>query len=365
MKIIYLIHSLHTAGGMEKILTSKANWLCERADTEVWVVTSHLRGRKPFFPLDKKVHLLDAGVNDRVFRIRYRHRLQKLIDEIKPDVTISLCGSDVFQLLKCLGTGARIAEYHFLHDKFFRKYPKWPFYASLRTKKLNAALEQYDALVVLSDYDRNYFQSRFSHPEKVHKIGNTLSNPSETLSSLTTKRFICVGRLSSEKNFADAVNIWKIVSEKHPDWHLDIYGEGREREYLEKSIQQTGLAEAVSLKGNCINIMNEYTNSSGLLVTSHYEGFGLVVLEAASCGVPTVAFACPGGLTELIQDGKDGFIVSEGDIEAAAERICNLIEDEDRLRDMGRQANGKASAYSPKNIMSQWVELFERVTRKQ
>jgi len=365
MKIVYLIHSLHTAGGMEKILTSKANWLCDSADTEVWIVTSHLRGRKPFFPLDKRVHLIDAGVNDRVFGIRYRRRLQKFIDEIRPDVTISLCGSDVFQLLKCSGTGAKIAEYHFLHDKFFRKYPKFRIYAGTRTNRLNAALEKYDALVVLSNYDLEYFRHIFSQPEKVHKIGNTLSKIPETISELNDKRFICVGRLSPEKNFSEALKIWKLVSEKHQDWHLDIYGDGKERESLGTLIHQAGLDGFVSLKGNCPGIMDEYVKSSGLLVTSRYEGFGLVVLEAAACGVPSVAYACPGGLTELISDGRDGFIVSEGDANAAAEKITRIIEDKELLRELGRNAAVKASGYFPESIMKQWSELFDSLIGKQ
>lgn len=364
MRIVYLIHSLHTAGGMEKVLTLKANWLCARPGFEVTVVTSHLRGRKPFFELDPRVKLVDAGVNDRIYGGKYRKRLQSVLDGLKPDVTVSLCGSDVFQLLKCSGTGARVAEYHFLHDKFYRKYPKFRAYAAFRTRRLERALGRYDAVVALSDYDLAYFKGRVARPERCFRIGNTLSEFPSSVSELSEKRFICVGRLSPEKNFADAVRVWKLVAERHPDWRLDIYGEGRERPALEALIGSLGLGGCVSLKGNCASVMAEYHNCSGLLVTSRYEGFGLMALEAAASGVPVVAYGCPGGLTEIVREGESGFVVPEGEVGAAAGRVCGLIEDEALRCALGRSAAALAQRYSPETIMTQWVELFEELVSR-
>jgi len=363
MKLAYLIHSLHTAGGMEKILTSKANWLSARPQTEVYIITSHLRGRKPFFQLDPRIHLLDLNVNDRIFGCKYRKQLQKVLSQIRPDITITLCGSDIYQLHKCTDTGAKIAEYHFLHDKFYRKYPTHPRYAAYRTKKLDTALAKYDAIAVLSQYDLDYYKAKFPQKENIIKIGNTIPTHNETLSDHSPKRFICVGRLSAEKNFADALRIWRIVLEKHPDWDLDIYGEGKEKNRLQEISNSLGLGHHISLKGNSTTIMDEYRNSSGLLVTSRYEGFGLMVLEAASCGIPVVAYNCPGGLSELITEGKDGFLVKEGDIMTASERITKLIEDKDLRKEMGLNASEKAKQYKSERIMAQWVELFENIKK--
>ena len=363
MKIVYLIHSLYSAGGMEMILTSKANWLCNRPDIEIWIVTSHMAGRKLYFPLDSRIHLVDANVNESVFGRIYRKRLQRILKSIEPDVTVSMCGRDLFQMLRCSDTGARIAEYHFLHDKFRLKYPRRPVYARWRTKELNAAFAKCNALVVLSDYDLAFYRDIMPEPEKVHKIGNIVSSPLNSKSELNQKRFICVGRLSPEKNFGDAIKIWKFVSGKQPDWRLDIYGEGRERRNLEKLIKSEGLSGIVSLKGSCSSIMDEYARSSGLLVTSRYEGFGLIVVEAASCGVPVVAYSCPGGLTELVKDGRDGFLVREGDIEAAADRIIKLIENDNLRGEMGINAIEKAHDYYPESIMNQWLELFNSLKR--
>jgi len=362
MKIIYLIHSLHTAGGMEKILSSKANWLCKQEGYKVFIVTSHLHSRKPFFPLEPEVQLFDIGVNENIFGRKYRNRLQAIINDICPDITVSLCGNDVYQLWKCSGTGVKLAEYHFSHDKFFRKYRFLPLLAGLRTRRLDSTLGKYDALVVLSRFDLDYYRKVLPYPDRCFKISNTMNLPVSGMSALDCKRFVCVGRLVPQKNFSEALKIWRIVSEKHPEWRLDIFGEGKERKMLEGIISRQGLSQYVSLKGNSASIMDELHRSSGILVTSRHEGFGLVVLEAASCGVPVVTYFCPGGLAELVSDGKDGFIVPKGDAEAAAQRIIEIIENQGLRKEMGAAAFEKASAFAPEVIMPQWLELFYFLT---
>lgn len=362
MKIVYLIHSLHNAGGMEKILTSKVNWLSTQPSTEVYVITSHQRGREIFFKLNPDVHLLDAGVNDRVFGHCYRRRLQSFLDEIRPDVTVSTCGLDLFHLSKCRISGARLAEYHFLHEKLFLKYPHHPILAAIRTSRFEKALDRYDAVVVLSRYDLDYYRRKLSHPERIHQIGNVIQAPSAPLSELSARRFICVGRLSPEKNFADAVLIWKKVVERYPDWKLDIYGSGSGRDRLQTLIHNEGLDGKVTLCGASRSVGEEYRNSSGVLVTSRYEGFSLVVMESASYGVPVVAYACPGGLVELVNDGTDGFLVKPGDVQSASDCISKLIGDARLRREMGRCAYGKSGNNLMDPIMHRWMELFEKIT---
>ena len=94
---------------------------------------------------------------------------------------------------------------------------------------------------------------------------------------------------------------------------------------------------------------------------SRYEGFGLVLTEAMSCGVPPVSFACPTGPRDIITDGLDGLLVKNGDIAGLAEKICYLIENEDIRREMGRNARESVKRFKKENIMSQWMDLFEEL----
>ena len=361
MRIAYLIHSLHISGGMEKVLSVKANWFAAREGYEIYIITSHLRGRKPFFPLDERVHLVDAAVPDDFLHARkYRRRLEEILSEVNPDITVSLSGAEVFQLKKCHNGGVKVAEYHFLHDKFYRKYNFRP-YAFLRTGALTRAFLGYEALVVLSSYDKDYYSRVLPHQEKIYRIPNFTDCASAEPSDLSEKRFVAVGRLKAEKNFADAVNIWEKVALKHPDWHLDIYGEGREKENLQKLILAKGLEGKVVLKGGSKTIGKEYAVSSGILITSRYEGFCLAAVEAMSCGLPVVAYDCPGGMPELLSKGEYSFIVAQGDAEAAAESICRLIEDKELRSKMGRNAFAAAREYAPDAVMAKWEELFKNL----
>lgn len=361
MRIVYLIHSIHSVGGMEKVLTSKANWLSTYPGIEVFIVTSRLHGRQPFFRLSPEVHLIDIDVSDRTRPRRYRRGLQKVLDEVKPDITISLCGSDVFQLLKCGNAGVRLAEFHFPHDKFARKYPGFPLYASLRTKRLESALQGYDKFVTLCKYDLDYYRKVFAEPEKVVQIYDPVDDRTSEVSDLTAGRFIAVGRLSKEKNFADAIRIWAEVVKVHPDWKLDIFGAGKEYKALDRLRHELGMDAYVTLKGSSTSLAEEYGNSSGLLVTSSYEGIGLVILEAESFRLPVVSYISPGGIPEILTDGENAFLVPLGDVKAGADRVCRLIEDAGLRNAMGDKALENSSGFSRDAIMGEWVELFNRI----
>ncbi len=361
MRLAYLIHSLHAAGGMEKVVCTKANWLSRQENVEVFIITSHLRGRKPFFELDPAVKLVDIGINERHHGIIYRRELDLLLHRIGPDVTVSLCGADAFYLYKCTDGSAKIAEYHFMHDKFFRKYKCRP-YAAFRTRRLHRTFLHYDCLAVLSKYDyayfKQYFESRDADISRIRQIYNAVDLENSSVSNLQHKRFLAVGRLSAEKNFEDAVRIWKRVSLRHPDWHLDIYGEGGQRKHLEDFIASEGMSGIVTLCGNSPRILEQFAHSSGMLVTSNYEGMGLVVVEAGSCGVPTVAYRCPGGLPEVLVDGA-GFLIPMGDIDLAVENVCKLIEDSELRSRMGRVALDFSRGFAPDLIMRNWISLFK------
>lgn len=351
---------------MEKVVCTKANWLSRQEGVEVYILTSHLRGRKPFFELDPAVKLVDIGVNERHHGGKYRRELDALLHRIHPDVSVSLCGADAFHLYKCTDGSAKVAEYHFMHDKFFRKYKCWA-YAAFRTRRLHGTFLHYDSLVVLSKYDYayfgQYFQSRGADVSRIHQIYNAVDIENARTSSLDRKRFLAVGRLSAEKNFEDAVRIWKIVSSRYPDWHLDIFGEGSHRKHLEAFIASEGMAGNVSLCGNSPEILDQFAQSSGMLVTSNYEGMGLVVVEAGSCGVPTVAYHCPGGLSEVLAEGA-GYLIPMGDVDSAAGRICELIED-GGLRDrMGKAALEFSRGFAPDIIMQSWMSLFNSLKDK-
>ena len=170
---------------------------------------------------------------------------------------------------------------------------------------------------------------------------------------------IFVGRYTEQKGIPDLFRIWETVYHKHPDWHLHLYGEGELRNRL--------VEEALSSHANIHVhepdhlIFERYLENSIFVLTSLYEPFGLVMPEAMSCGLPVVAFDCPSGPADIITDGVDGFLIRFRDVQVFADRICQLIESPELLRQMGQAAIESSKRFSADQIMTQWKSLFEEL----
>jgi glycosyltransferase involved in cell wall biosynthesis len=169
-----------------------------------------------------------------------------------------------------------------------------------------------------------------------------------------------VGRIDSQKGYQYLSAIWALVSQRYPDWRLDLYGEGVDRAENQNLIPK---GDHVFAHPQTSDIMDRYKESSILVLTSVYEPFGLVMAEAMSCGVPVVAFDCPYGPSEIITDGENGFLVDCFDVEAFAGKVCQLIVDEEQRRRMGRNAISSVQRFSKDKIIRQWQHLFENVVR--
>lgn len=112
------------------------------------------------------------------------------------------------------------------------------------------------------------------------------------------------------------------------------------------------------------DIIRNYCRSSIFVLSPRYEGFGMVITEAMSCGVPPVSFTCPCGPRDIIDDGKNGLLVENGNIEMLAEKICYLIENDEIRRKMGQQARIDVERFKIEQIAEQWKQLFESLTLK-
>ena len=183
-------------------------------------------------------------------------------------------------------------------------------------------------------------------------------------STLKSKTVVTAGRLTAQKNFASLISAWKIVNKSHPDWKLEIWGEGSRRNELQQQIEDLQLRDSASLMGYTDDIISKFADASIFVCSSKFEGFGLVIVEAMSCGLPVVSYSCPCGPKDIITDGTDGFLVSIGDEQIMAERINYLIEHLDSRLVMGQAALDKSKQYSTDVITSKWMELFDSILIK-
>lgn len=356
MRILYCTSSLARAGGIERVLTRKANWLSADG-AEVHIVTARQKGRKPFFPLDPGVHLVDLH---RSFTGTFRERLRKAVSSIDPDICISLGGKDAYFLPEAAQGRPCLVEYHFCYDKFFLKYPK-P-YAWLRTRLRDRAFGKFDCLVALTRADRPAWSPVIRDVRQIYNPVTTAAPQESPASPLDARRMIAVGRLETEKNFADLIRAWRRVASAHPDWKLDIFGEGSQRNKLQGLIRGLGLEGKVTLCGASDAIAAEYLRSSALVLCSRREGFPLVLVEGCSAGLPLISYDCPTGPSEIIEDGVNGLLVKTGDTDQLAASVCRIIEDEALRKNMGAAALRTARRFTPPVVMGQWKALFAELT---
>jgi glycosyltransferase involved in cell wall biosynthesis len=217
----------------------------------------------------------------------------------------------------------------------------------------------YDRIVISTNEDK---VTNWKGNDNVVVIPNPSSIQPSRGSLLETKRVLAIGRLVYEKNFASLIRAFAFVVDRFPDWKLDILGEGYERQSLEEQIVRLSLEDNVFLRGTQTDLPNWLSHSSIFVMTSHYEGLPLVLLEAINYGLPVVSYDYSCGPKDVITDGQNGFIVPKYDEKELASRICQLIEDEELRKRMGAAAFERAKDFSTEKIIKEWMSLFHELT---
>ena len=219
-----------------------------------------------------------------------------------------------------------------------------------------------DALTTLTEEDsRDYGTMLAGSRTQVVPIPNALPPLDGGVSALDRPVVVAAGRLTSQKGFDLLIRAWERVARERPEWILRIYGSGPERPALERLVAEHGLGERVRLEGATKRMGTKMAEGSLFVLSSRFEGFGMVIVEAMSKGLPVVSFDCPRGPAEIIDDGRDGVLVPDGDVTALADAIIALTGDDERRRRLGAAALEKAAAYDLPAIGSRWEALLDAV----
>jgi len=379
MKIIYCTHSTCNPGGMERVLLNKVTYLSQLPGWEVAVVTTDQHQRPPFYPFPEKVRMTDLGINysednekgawkkiTGYLRKRKEHKrkLTALLLKEKPDIVVSLYPSESSFIPDIKDGSKKVLELHYC--KFFRlQYGRKGLLGwidKLRTRQDEQIVRRFDKFVVLTNEDRGYW----GNLPNIEVIPNAAMHVSDAYSDVMNKRVIAVGRLDYQKGFDRLIQAWELVqyTGKFTDWKLDIFGQGEWREMLQQMIDKAELQDTVRLNKPTKQIGEEYVKSDMLVMSSNYEGFPMVMIEAMACGLPVVSFDYKCGPKDIIQSGINGLLVPNGDIQALADAMMKVMEDEAYRKMLSLNARKVVDTYSEQAVMSQWIRLFTSITAK-
>lgn len=377
MRIAYNILGTYNSGGMERVLSNKANWLVKNG-YDITIITTDQKNRSSFFSFSKKIKMIDLDINycdnqgvgiirktiNHIKKVElHKKRLSALLFSEKFDIVISMFGNEADFLWKIKDGSSKVVEIHF--SKFFRSQCErrglWGMVDSWRSKKDVSNMKRYDRFIALTQEDKSYWKEL----NNVEVIYNAVTFSPTEQAQLCDKKVIAVGRHSHQKGFDMLIDAWGIVYAKHPDWKLSIIGGGELLDSNKERIINAKLTEGIELMSPISSVEQEFLSSSIYAMSSRYEGFGMVLIEAMSCGVPAVSFACKCGPRDIIEDGVSGMLVEPNDVEKLAEGVCKLIENPELRKAMGAEAAKQVKAkFAEERIMKQWVELFDQLVKK-
>ena len=376
MKILYQIHSTYNPGGMERVLLNKVRYLVEEKGWDVTVVTTDQHGRPSFYPFPEGVRMIDLGINysddnGRPFmqkllgylrrRQVHKKRLKALLEEERPDIVDCFYPGECSFVPSLKDGSKKVMELH--QSKLFHHQYNRSGLMGL-ADKVRALMDErlvrrFDRFVVLTQEDKEMWGDL----PGIRVIPNAANFIADKYSDCSAKRVIAVGRLDYQKSFDRLIQVWEKVHLQMPQWRLDIFGQGEWQEMLQRMIGERGLQEVVKLNAPTKNIGKEYSESSMLVMSSHYEGFPMVMIEAMACGLPAVCFDFKCGPRDIVCEGENGLIVPDGDIEGMAEAMVRLMKDDDLRKRMGEDAKKVVEKYSEDRVMGLWVNLYEEISR--
>lgn len=376
-KIVYCTPALYLAGGMERVLTLKANYFAELFDYDITIVITDGGGRKTFYALSEKVKVINLDINfeelwNQPFlkkvilymkkQRQYKRKLTACLMQLHPDITISMLRREINFITSINDGSKKIGEIH-INKTHFRTFEEHEnnvvknIFSKYWMHTLIRNLRKLDRFVVLTEIDKNLWYEL----DHVEVIPNPLSFTSTVYNNLTNKRIIAVGRYCHEKGYDHLLQAWASIQDQCAEWRLDVYGDG-DRSTYQELIDRLGIdCNRCALNPATPEILKEFEGSSIAVCSSRFEGFGLVIIEAMACGVPVVSFDCPWGPRSIIQDGIDGLLVENGNVDKLAKAILKIVFDNDLRIKMGTNAKVNVQRFSIEAIADRWKALFEEV----
>jgi glycosyltransferase involved in cell wall biosynthesis len=381
VRIRFLLHDIYSqAGGVVTVTFALAEELAKRHDVEL--VSTFASGTPAVHPLPAGVrirNLIEPERRSRGVRRRLRAWAESRPSRVIPTaerryhyysaytdlVLLRYLRSQRGGVLVTMQPGLNIASARLGTRRYVRVAQDHRPYQG-RPGGLLDAYRRYagrlDLFLTLTRADAKRFRKMLGGEVPVRAIGNGTPHYGGPASTHTEQTVMAAGRLARTKGFDVLIDAWARVDAKHPDWQLEIWGEGGLRGELARQAADLGLSEKVHLRGFSNRLQAELPRASIFALSSRAEGYPRVILEAEACAVPVVSTNCPAGPREMIESGVDGILVPNEDAEALAEAVIDLIErGPEGRRAMGEAGRARAEALSQPVVAQRWERMLSEL----
>ncbi len=375
MNILFVLSSFAIIGGLERVMSDKINYLAEQGHHVV--LATYEQGIHPHaYPLSPSVKHVD--LNCRYFLLykypklirswkgfwmkkTFLEKLQKLVEKERIDVLVAPTNVSVFmeEIMKIRGASLVVES----HAAFTKTMSNEHLIANYHLKRQLTAIKNCDLLIALTHQDENHWRK---HVKEVMAIPNPVTfyveEPDASLHQ--AGRILAAGRLKKQKRFDRLIEAFAMIADKYPEWYIDIFGEDSEQEkpQLDKLIKKKGLTDRVIFHREIADMVSEYLHSQFFVLSSDYEGFGLVLVEAMACGLPVVSTDCPFGPSDIIEDGVTG-LLSKMDVHDLAEKMEWMITHDAERKEMGVKAHQAVARYKKEIVMKEWEQAYLSVIK--
>ena len=376
-KIVYCTPALYSAGGTERVVSLKANYFAYVLGYDVTIIVTDGRNSNSFFHLSDKVKVINLGLNfEEIWNIpfikkvflylkkqrNYKKLLKSELMRIRPDITITTLRREINFIIEINDGSRKIGEQHLSRSNYRKTDPRFTnicekiFFGWWKNEVVSSIMKL-DKLVVLTPDAA----SEWPEVKNIMMIPDPLPIKVDRCSTTSYKRVITIGRYSFEKGYDLLLKVWSIVEKKLSDWQLDIFAMGDPTPYVKMMDDLSIDKKRCHLNSSVVDVEDEYMKSSILVQPSRTEGFGLVIVEAMSCGLPVVSFDCENGPRSIITNGEDGFLIPPFDVEMFANSLMRLMSDDDLRESMGEKGKQNSQRYDIDIVGQQWKQLFDEL----
>lgn len=355
MKILFLGGNFDLPGGTERVASIVANEFVQHGHDVI--VASVQGGKKPFFELNEKVKVksLFPLVGKNILRSPLIVvKTRRLLKEEKVDVLIVVESMLVLYTMPAV-VGINIKHLCWEHFNF-----KIDLGRKARHVARLLAARFCDAVVTLTERDREFWLAGTNSNAKIFTIPNPSPFPAQqnSLSNRQNRIVLGVGRLVAQKGFDLLLASWQKINRAAPEWRLRIVGDGPDKQALEDFSSKLGIEDSVEFISSTNDIAAHYKEADIFCLSSRFEGFGMVLVEAMSFGIPVVSFDCEVGPSEILE-GTGSILISDGDVSGFGDAVLRLIYNPQERERITELSLIRALEYQPERIVHKWISLLE------